>query len=425
MSKLIQSSDSLTILRVPDFRSGLSDYKFDLNDVYKDFSEIDFAYASKRDKLQKSMRELVSKISSIERNPEILLENLECKRNPQQVFLQHQKTLSLMKVFDEGLEMLKTDNNVETLPSHRLSDIFYIHALGIHSPYLLDKQGQKFICATILSSLGVIRSYADRSWYNNPVLILNPEGENGIIFSSGFKTDVGSDDLKSNRSFISNIESSYWVQMRKRDLHMSYFDKMIYSQETMGKKVEEMVARRKDPEIDISEGEYILRDISGQAKAGRVGKYRYQYHYSEPHHEIKTNSGELRHNEIHILNSVHIIQFVGIARDVFEHTPTHKMSQFSDFSHLGLLRLRFYKDQINYEKKRLLALEDPMQDEKFKNCVEFELSKVTNLFEKIVHLNKLKNELTLNPLNHPLINKSIMKKNLKNQSMKVLYLKIP
>ena len=47
-----------------------------------------------------------------------------------------------------------------------------------------------------------------------------------------------------------------------------------------------------------------------------------------------------------------------------------------------------------------------MEDERFKNCVEFEFSRVTNLFEKIIHLNKLKIELGKNP-DHPLIIKSI------------------
>ena len=411
MSKLIQSSDSLAILRDPHFRDGSTAYNFDLNDVFKDFSEIDFAHAPIRDKLQKSIRESVSKISLIEKNPDILLENLECQQDPQKVFLEHQKTILLMNAFDEGLEMLKTDDTA--LPRHELSGMYYVHVMGVgaFSPYPLDKQGQKFICATILSSLGVIRGYADRSWRNNPVLILGREGDIGVVCSSGFKTDVASGALfNSGQNFESNIEASYWVQMRQRDgLHTSYFDKMIYSQESMAEKLQEMIARRNHPELDISDGEYLLSDEVGATKTGRVGKNRYQENYSAPHHEIRTNSGELRHNEIHILNSVHIVNFVGIARDVFEHTPAHKVGQFSDFSHFGLLRLKFYKDQINFEKKRLLSLDKPMEDEKFKNCVEFELSRVTNVFEKIRHLEKLKQELEGNTI-HPLIEKSVQKK---------------
>jgi hypothetical protein len=411
MSKLIQSSDSLAILRDPHFRDGSTAYNFDLNDVFKDFSEIDYAHAPIRDKLQKSIRESVSKISLIEKNPNILLDNLECQKDPQQVFLEHKKTILLMDAFDEGLEMLKTDDTVEAFPGRKLRDMFYVHVMGVHSPYPLDKQGQKFICATILSSSGVIRSYADRSWRNNPVLILGREDESGVVFSSGFKTDVGSSALfKSGRTFASNIEASHWVQMMQREgLHASYFDKMIYTQERMAEKLQEMITRRNHPELDISDGEYLLLDEVGTTKTGKVGKDRYQEGYSAPHHEVRTNSGELRHNEIHILNSVHIVDFVGIARDVFEHTPAHKVGQFSDFSHFGLLRLKFYKDQINFEKKRLLSLDKPMEDEKFKNCVEFELSRVTNVFEKIGQLKKLTQELRDNP-NHPLIKKSVQKK---------------
>ena len=81
MSKLIQSSDSLAILRCRRFRKDSYVYDFDLNDAFKDFSEIDFAHAPKRDKLQKSIRESVSKISLIEKNPHILLENLEHQEN--------------------------------------------------------------------------------------------------------------------------------------------------------------------------------------------------------------------------------------------------------------------------------------------------------------------------------------------------------
>jgi hypothetical protein len=411
MSKLIQSSDSLAILRDPHFRDGSTAYNFDLNDVFKDFSEIDYAHAPIRDKLQKSIRESVSKISLIEKNPDILLENLECQQDPQKVFLEHQKTILLMNAFDEGLEMLKTDDTA--LPRHELSGMFYVHVMGVgaFSPYPLDKQGQKFICATILSSLGVIRGYADRSWRNNPVLILGWEGDSGVVCSSGFKTDIASVTLfNSGQNFESNIEASYWVQMRQRDgLHASYFDKMIYTQERMAEKLQEMITRRNHPELDISDGEYLLLDEVGTTKTGRVGKERYQEGYSAPHHEVRTNSGELRHNEIHILNSVHIVHFVGIARDVFEHTPAHKVGKFSDFSHFGLLRLKFYKDQINFEKQRLLSLDKPMEDEKFKNCFEFELSRVTNVFEKIRHLEKLKQELEGNT-KHPLIEKSVQKK---------------
>ena len=413
MSKLIQASDSLAILRSPVFRDGSSVYDFNLNDVFKDFSDIDFAHAPTRDKLKKSIRELVSKISLVEKNPNILLENLECQKDPKQIFLNHKKTLLLMNSFDEALEILKTDEAVEGLPSHRLGNMFYVHAISTYSPYPLDKQGQRFICATILSSSGTTRGYADRSWRNNPVLILNQEGQDGIVFSSGFKTDIGSAQLFSaGQNFTSNIEASYWLQMKTSPYSSkSYFDKMIYTEEQMYKKIQEMSIRRKDPERDISNGEYKLLSGSGagEERAGRVGKDRYQEDYSTPHHEIRTDSGELRHNEIHILNSTHIDHLVGMARDVFEHTPAHKMGQLSDFSHFGLLRLKFYKDQINAEKKRLLDLENPMEDEKFKNCVEFELSRVTNLFEKIGHLKKLIQELNDNP-NHPLITKSIYKK---------------
>ena len=411
MSKLIQASDSLAILRCRRFREDLYVYDFDLNDAFKDFSEIDFAHAPKRDKLQKSIRESVSKISLIEKNPHILLENLEHQENPQEDFLKHKKTILLMNAFDEGLEMLKTDDSVEAFPRHELSDMFYVHAIKFHSPYPLNKQGQNFICATILSKFGVIRSYADRSWNNNPVLILGWEDESGVVFSSGFKADVASLKLIDlDQTFPSNIEASHWVQMTKRTgLHEGFYDKMIYTQERMAEKLQEMIARRNHPELDISNGQYHLFDETGATKIGRIGSGMYQDYYSAPYRGIRTNSGELRHNEIHILNSVHIVHFVGIARDVFEHTPAHKASEFSDFSHFGLLRLKFYKDQINYEKARLLSLEKPMEDERFKNCVEFELSRVTNLFEKIIHLKKLKIELGKN-LDHRLIIKSIKKK---------------
>ena len=240
------------------------------------------------------------------------------------------------------------------------------------------------------------------------------EDESGVVFSSGFKTDVGSNILN-GKNFSSNIEASHFVQMQEREnngLYKSYLDNLVYVESEMYKKIKEMDERRKGLIVDVSNGEYDLIDQVGTEKTGRVGKGRYGTFYSAPHHEVRTSSGELRHNEIHILNSVHIVHFVGMARDVFEHTPAHKVSQFSDFSHFGLLRLKFYKDQINFEKARLLSLEKPMEDERFKNCVEFELSRVSNLFEKIIHLEKLKQELNDN-LKHPLIIKSIKKKILK------------
>jgi hypothetical protein len=410
MSKLIQSSDSLAILRDPHFRGGSTSYDFELNDVFKDFSEIHFDHASQRNRLQKSIRELVAKISLVEKNPDILLENLECQQNPQEVFLKHDKTLLLMSSFDESLKLLKTDDAVEALPSHRLGDMFYVHVVGVHSPFALDKQGQVFRCATSLCSGAITRSYADRSWLNNPVFILSSESDGGAVYVAGFKTDVGSNILNGN-NFSSNIKASHFVQMQERErngLYRSYLDNLVYVESEMYEKIQEMDKRRKDSRVDISNGVYKLKSNDGE-QMGRVGKGRYGPLYSAPHHEVRTSSGELRHNEIHILNSVHIVHFVGMARDVFEHTPAHKVGQFSDFSHFGLLRLKFYKDQINFEKQRLLSLDKPMEDEKFKNCFEFELSRVTNVFEKIIHLEKLKQELEGNT-KHPLIEKSVQKK---------------
>lgn len=414
MSKLIQASDSLAILRDPNFRSGSTSYDFELNDVFKDFSEIHFDHASQRNRLQKSIRELVYKISLVEKNPNILLENLECQQDPQEVFLKHDKTLLLMSSFDESLKLSKTDDTVEALPSHRLGDMFYVHVVGGHSPFALDKQGQVFRCATSLCREAIIRSYAERSWLHNPVFILRSQSDGGVVYVAGFKTDVGSNILN-GKNFSSNIEASHFVQMQERErngLYKSYFDKIIYNEREMHEKIQEMNKRRKDSQVDISNGEYDLIKKDSGIIAGKVGKDRYGPFYSAPHHEVRTSSGELRHNEIHILNSVHIVHFVGMARDVFEHTPAHQVGKFSDFSHFGLLRLKFYKNQINDEKARLLSLEKPMEDERFKNCVEFELSRVSNLFEKIVHLKKLTQELQDNP-KHSLIEKSVQKKILK------------
>jgi len=390
MSKLIQSSDAFAILRTRAV--DVSKFKFDQHDVFNDLSRIDYKHAPNRDRLQKLLREFLYRIEPLEKNAEFLVD-LEFAKDPQESFMNSEKAKLTQEQFQESLRILQTDPDIERLPSHNFGDeLIYVHALTNSSPFPLEKQGQFFRCATALCPGIVIRGYADRSWRNNPVLILNSEKDGGIVYVAGFKTDVGSSSLyKQDTDDLTNIELSHIVRMTPKP--PSYYDRMILTEDELRDKLKEMQLRRLNPELDMSSTRYhVYFGCRAYSTLTHFGYQRYQDSYS-PHLEISTDSGELRHNEIHILNSVHISDFVGISKDVFEHLPRHKTGQFSDSSFFGLLRLNFYKDQINFEKTRLLGLTNPMEDKKFKDCVEFELSRVTNLFEKIVHLNKLKNSL--------------------------------
>jgi hypothetical protein len=195
-----------------------------------------------------------------------------------------------------------------------------------------------------------------------------------------------------------------------------YFDNMTFHQDAFYLKLKEISDRRSGDQPDISDGTYWLTDGAGNRQQGRIGFERFGEDYSKPDFSREALSNELRHNECHIRNSVHISHRVGISDFTFNFLPSSSNHPYSDHAESGLFRLQKYKNQINAEKQRLLALAEPMKDEKFKECVNFELSRVTSLFEKIHFLQQMRKEINDNPDNEYWIKSSQKKRTKKSES---------
>jgi hypothetical protein len=427
MSKLIQGADSLAILRVKKFNSDPKLFNPNLNNVYNDFKNIDHKdNADIRNKLITIwIGRMQSDILSIENKEHAEIKEqaeikpIEFEENPLKEFFKHQKTQKLQQAFVVYGEINSRD---ETNDSEKFGGPVFVHVFAPLNPDALQKcDSKKFICATMLIDGVHVKHYAEWSWTNNPFLILD---EDDTIFQAGFPTDVGSDILKKKNSSsmfwgfrggLTDIQMSDYVASQwKTRPTQAYFDNMIFHQYAFYLKLKETSDRRSGDQTDISDGTYWLTNSSGERKQGRVGAERYGAEYSKPYFLREALSNELRHNECHIRNSVHVSHRVGISDNTFNFFPSAN-HQYSDSPESGLFRLQKYRNQINAEKQRLLALGEPMKDEKFRECVDFELSKVTSLFEKIHFLQQMRNDIKDNPDNKYWIKSSNKKRAKKSE----------
>ena len=408
MSKLIQASDSLAIIRVKSFNTLFKPYNLNLNNSFKDFKEIDQENAEIRNRLLLISKKMLSQIAMIEAKEYASKPSLNLSQNPLQEFLDHPKTQKLRNaflVFDEIYSVdLANDFAKEYFPEG-----VFVHVFAPSNADALQKcDSSKFICATMLKDDAIVRHYAEWSWINNPFLILDKDA---VIFQAGFKTDVGSNSLFTsfkNRfltinfgGFQSDIEMSDYVAMNQHIiLSDSYLNNMIFHQDEFSEILTDISQRRSGKKTDISDGVYWLANKDNLRKMGRVGLDRYGKLYEKPHFSIEAPSGELRHNECHIRNAIHICGHIGISNETFNLiTIGNGSSHISESPEVGLLRMQKYKNQINLEKQRLLALDEPMKDKKFRECVDFELTRVTSIFEKIYFLERMRREIESNPYN--------------------------
>jgi hypothetical protein len=427
MSKLIQGSDSLAILRVKKFNSDPKLFNPDLNNVYNDFKNIDPRNnAHNRSKLIAIWRgRMQPEVLKVENKEHIKTPFLEFAENPLEEFVKHQKTQKLQQAFVVYGEINSRD---ETNDSEKSGRAVLVHVFApLNSDALQKCDSNKFICATMLRDGVHVKHYAEWSWTNNPFLILYIDD---TIFQAGFTTDVGSniliDYLKGNsssmfwgfwgfREDLTDIQMSDYVASQwKTRPTQAYFDNMIFHQDAFYLKLKENSDRRSGDQTDISDGTYWLTNSSSERKQGRVGAERYGAEYSKPYFLREALSNELRHNECHIRNSVHVSHRVGISDITFNFFPNAN-HQYSDSPESGLFRLQKYRNQINAEKQRLLALGEPMKDEKFRECVDFELSRVTSLFEKIHFLQQMRNDIKVNPDNKYWIKSSNKKRAKKSE----------
>ena len=421
MSKLIQGADSLAILRVKKFNSDPKLFNPDLNNVYNDFKNIDPRNnAHNRSKLIAIWRgRMQPEVLKVENKEHIKTPFLEFAENPLEEFVKHQKTQKLQQAFVVYGEINSRD---ETNDSEKSGGPVFVHVFAPLNPDALQKcDSKKFICATMLRDGVHVKHYAEWSWTNNPFLILYIDD---TIFQAGFPTDVGSRVLFTSYrnyppsdfgGFQSHIEMSDYVALQWQSRpSQAYFDNMIFHQDAFYLKLKENSDRRSGDQTDISDGTYWLTNSSSERKQGRVGAERYGAEYSKPYFSREALSNELRHNECHIINSVHVSHRVGISDITFNFFPSAN-HQYSDSPESGLFRLQKYRNQINAEKQRLLALSEPMKDEKFRECVDFELSRVTSLFEKIHFLQQMRNDIKDNPDNKYWIKSSNKKRTKKSE----------
>ncbi len=406
MSKLIQSSDSLAILRVKKFNTKQSKYNPLANDVYNDFANAESRNPYLRNKLLNSWKHMQSQALFVENKYYTTEPFLEFAENPMKKFLKHNKIKKLDECF---LIFDKINSPLSTIGlSTEKTDPLFVHVLTPFNKDALDKcDPDKFICTTMLIDGAIIKHYAERGWINNPFLIFS---DKDVIPEAFFKTDVGSNILKRSLKarmpsyfggFQSNIEMSNYVSLDSKRLALSdfFFDELIIHPDQFALKLKEMTQRRGDKELDISDGSYwLVNNDTGERKMGRVGVERYGELYSKPHFLISTLDNELRHNECHVRTALHIANFVGVSENLMDF-QIELDSVNADQTFSALKRIQKYKDQINAEKKRISILDDPMQDKVFRKCVEFELSRVTNLFEKIHFLQKKREEIERNPNN--------------------------
>jgi len=405
MSKLIQASDSLAIFRVKEINTKELIFNPLSNDIYKDFEKIDSRNPYLRNKLLNSWKHMQFEVLVVENQNRTEDAFLEFTHNPMKEFLEHVKIKKLddaFLIFDK----LNLPSNTLDLPTENIGGPLLVHVLTPPNKDALAKcDPDKFICATMLMDDIIVKHYAERGWINNPFFILGYDDVNAGIF---FKTDVGSNILNDSfRSklpicfggFQSDIDRSIHVSLDSRRLNDAYFDEPIFHPDEFFLKLKEMSKRRSDKASDISDGEYwLVNTKTGERKMGRVGVERYGELYSKPHLLVSTLDHELRHNECHVTTALHITNFVGVSENLMDFQIDGD-GPCSDSTFSALKRIQKYKDQINAEKTRLLELDNPMEDKAFRKCVEFELSRVTNLFEKIHFLQKKREEIEKDPEN--------------------------
>jgi len=402
MSKLIQSSDSLAILRVEKFRNNILKYDYNKNDFYNDLCQILFCEET-RD-LMELVYYLVEQNKKIFKNPNHLLNiNLEFQSNPKQFFME----LDIAKEFD--LFFVKANNRLrKPIKSDDFAiekvdaEHFFIMVLTRQKDPLSKSNPTKFSPVTAILNSAKILSYADRGWQNNPFIIFRD-----VIAIASFKTDIGSnylnETLKNNlpifneNAFQSNVERAVYLSMRDRSV-THYMGKAYFIWENFQEKLKESFAKRIGAIEDISSGDYELIDKMGNILHDKVGFNRFQSAYSAPHYELKTPVGALRHNEVHAYTPLHLMDYVAVNKNVFE-KGVYFTGHIPSSSFDAILSAHQNCQKINKKKLELLDSKNPMKDDLFAGCVEAELNRVTTVFEKIYELKKQEQEILQNPDN--------------------------
>ena len=397
MSKLIQSADSLSITRVQSIV-----YDPDHSDVIHDFRKI------QNEEMKKRILHEFNKLSHVISDYEFFSRSkeeksdyskLELIKNPLEVF--NKRALEVTNSFSSAIgdpsdaipDEFTTKIPVESYLVH------VIHPGRCDASVVRKLSDERFLNATFILKPdsevddAYIRHYANVNWYTSSFLILKP---GGVIFLDGVVRDNGSDYL-----FTINTPGNNDVERTQNFAHQvhSLWNVTIFSSAscTMGQfknKLEEIMHRRTYPEKDISDTKYRVRKSDSNFEAQRIGKDRYNADDFGRYKNIPIRSPQLIHNECHVYTAIQDVLHVGIAKDFLQNDKIDNSTDISDLKKIITLRqaVRF-KEEINDEKKRLLELEEPMEDKHFKFCVNHEFRRVKTCLEKIVYFERLKDQI--------------------------------
>ncbi len=394
MSKLIQSADSLSITRVQSIV-----YDPDHSDVVHDFRKIQ--NEEEKRKILHEFNQLSHVISDYEfftrsKEEKGNYSKLELIENPLEVF--NKRASEVTDSFSSAIKD-RSDLLPEKFKTKIPLESYFVHVLRHVQSKVMEKlKDNRFLNATLIFkpdsevSDAIIRHYANVNWYMNSFLILNQSPDDGVIFLNGCKRDIGSDRIFANNT--SGINNFALIN------NFTIKDNGIFSvgRETLlqiKKKLKEIMIRRTDPETDISDTKYLVHTPWDKFEAQRIGKNRYSNENGFGRYkDTLIRSPQLMHNECHVYKTILDVLYVGVAKDFLQNEKIDNSTDILDLKKIITLRdaVRF-KEEINDEKKRLLELEEPMEDKHFKFCVDHEFKRVTTCLEKIVYLKKLRDEI--------------------------------
>ena len=282
-----------------------------------------------------------------------------------------------------------TDNKIV-----KLKEPYFVHVVndGRYKGGILERIiPTKFLCATLISepkseSKGAFGlHYADITWRNNYFFICNHDPVDGVIFLDGFKRDVGSDRLKNNvahNDFALTTKFAY-------DPCISTVSPILNTLEEFKEKVHEIGYRRANVESDISDAQYFTKHFLpfSSNRLERIGKNKYNDRSYNAYHRTIIKSPELMHNECHVYTAITSVMYLGISKNFLEEEDSSQLQ-------IKTLRTAIESAQlVNNEKKRLLEVDEPTEDNSFKDLIKFELSRIKTCLEKIVILKNMRDEM--------------------------------
>ena len=404
-SKLIQSADSLAITRV----SKIIFYN-DYVDAIHDFHKIQ----DQEEKIKilnelNKMSHLISDYEFFSRIEEDkgVLKKLEFIDNSLEVFNQRITEEKILESFELAREDLSDliPQDFEKIKQ----ESYFVHVVNSSRfrGSVIDRlNSNRFLNFTLIFAPNAeckdafMGHFADVQWYQEYFLIFNQEPNDGIIFLTGFKRDVDSDKLSkfqiSSQNDFDKIKQFPSVASKE---NIRIFSPGIDTQEEFERKIHEIMFRRTYPEEDISDQPY---QVSSQSdfRVERIGKDRYNGADFKQYQNAKIANPRLTHNECHGYGAIHNVLHVGLTKDFLQNEKIDKAKDFFDLKKVVTLQnAKKSAQEINDERKRLMELDEPMEDESFKFCVNHEFKRITTCFEKIVFLREMREDIRQNPDN--------------------------